>query len=470
MPDDLRRHWESFRACFTTKTRDPSPQAYDYLRGLLTMEKDRHFAGISRTVQEADGQALQQFMSSSPWSAQAVFAQIQTEIGQRAELAQGSYLILDESADEKAGAASAGASRQYNGHQGKVDLCQVAVVLGYANWQGSPWTTWAWVDGDLFLPEEWLSEAFAERRKGLGIPEGRTFQTKLQLGVAMIRRAQMAGLPFEAVSCDELYGRDGQFRADLAQIPVTYAAFVPANYRVYLQRPEIGIPSKPEGKPGKAFTRPRVLNGIASVTVAELAEGDQTAWQTVTVRANARGVLADQFAAQRVWTWQTGQEAPREEWLILRRDTRGEYTYALSNAPADTSLPRLAEAICSRVFVERAIEDAKDECGWGEFQAQKYQAYQHHLALTACALWFIAKEKLTWAVQCHRDPTLQRELEIEALPALSTANVRELLRAVLPLPELSLDQVRAHIAQHLVNRSRSKAARLRHRAKNHSPT
>lgn len=470
MPGELRQHWEDFRACFTTKTRDPSEQAYAYLRGMLTMEKDRHFAGISRTVQGTDGQSLQHFMGQSPWSGQAVFTQIQKEIGERAGLAVGSYLLLDESADEKAGSASAGTSRQYNGRQGKVDECQVAVVLGYVNWQSGPWTTWSWVDGDLFLPEEWFTDAFAERRKTLGIPIELTFHTKLQIGVAMIRRAKAAGLPFEGVACDELYGRDGQFRADLAQIPVVYAAFVPANYRVYRQRPEIGIPQKPVGKRGKAYTRPRVLNGVPPVTVKHLAEEERTQWQTVSVRHNERGVLADRFAAQRVWTWQEHQEAPREEWLILRIDQRGEYTYALSNAPADTPLPSLAELICSRYFVERAIQDAKEECGWDEFQAQKYQAYQHHLALTACALWFIAKEKLKWAEQCRRDPALQRELEIEVLPALSTANVRELLRAVLPLPELSLDQARSHIAQHLVNRSRSKASRLRHRTKNHAPT
>ena len=470
MPGDLRQHWEAFRACFTTQTRDPSSQAYDYLRGMLTMEKDRHFAGISRSVQEADGQALQHFMSQSPWSGGAVFDQIQAEIRSQPGLQQGSYLILDESADEKAGSNSAGASRQYNGHQGKVDECQVGVILGYVNWQAGPWTTWAWVDGGLFLPAEWLSEAFADRRKKLGIPEGLSFQTKLEMGVDMIRGAQKAELPFEGVACDELYGRDGQFRADLAQLPVQYMAFVPANYRVYLQCPEIGIPEKPAGKTGKAFTRVRVLNGVSSVTVKEVAADEHTQWQLLSIRPNERGVLTDRFAARRVWTWQAGQTEPRQEWLTLRIDARGEPTYALSNAPEDTPLPRLAEFICSRYFVERGIEDAKDECGWDEFQAQKYRAYQHHLALTACALWFIAKEKLKWAEKCRRDPALQSELEIEVLPALSTANVCELLRAVLPLPELSLDQARAHIAHHLVNRSRSKAARLRHQAKNHSPT
>jgi len=33
------------------------------------------------------------------------------------------------------------------------------------------------------------------------------------------------------------------------------------------------------------------------------------------------------------------------------------------------------------------------------------------------------------------DPELAQQLELEALPALSTANVREMMRAVMPLPQ-----------------------------------
>ncbi len=84
-------------------------------------------------------------------------------------------------------------------------------------------------------------------------------------------------------------------------------------------------------------------------------------------------------------------------------------------------------------------------------------------------LYLVVKgERLDSILPCFGSPA-QRELEIEVLPTLSTANVRELSRADLPLPELSLDQARSHIAQHLVNHSRSKASRLRHRAKNHAP-
>jgi len=470
LPNDLRSQWEDFRTCFTTQTRDTSEHAYDYLRGMLTMERDRHFAGISRNVQGQDGQSLQHFMSESPWTGQAVFRKIQEEICGIEALAHGSYLILDESADEKAGAESAGTSRQYNGHLGKVDLCQVAVVLGYVNWQSGPWMSWALVDSELFLPKEWFQDEWSDKRKKLGIPQAKGFQTKLELGVEMVLRARRQGLPFEAVACDELYGRDWQFRAELAKADVLYAAFVPANHRVYLERPQIGLPVKPPGQRGSFFVRERILNGVKAVKVSETCASEQTHWHILSVRHNERGVLQDRFAARHVWTWQSGQTEPRQEWLILRIDRKGEHTYALSNAPEEVPLPQLAQMICSRFFVERVIQDAKDECGWDEFQAQKYLAWEHHVALTACAQWFIAKEKFKWGVACDRDPELIEQFEIQVLPALSTANVRALLKAVLPLPELSKEEARRQVAKHLVNRSRSKASRLRRHAKAQAPT
>jgi SRSO17 transposase len=123
------------------------------MQGQMTMESDRNFAGIANSMESADGQALQHFMSNSPWSGQGVFEQIREEIKEKPELQSGSVLILDEYADEKAGGESAGTMRQYNGRMGKVDMCQVAVALGYVNWKMQPWPLWALVDAEIFLPE-----------------------------------------------------------------------------------------------------------------------------------------------------------------------------------------------------------------------------------------------------------------------------------------------------------------------------
>ncbi len=456
--DRLYEFWLRFRDCFKTRTRDTSTKAYNYLRGQLTMDNERNFANMARNMTGDDGQALQHFMSNSPWAGQAVFGQIQAEIKATAALAQGSTLILDESADEKAGTHNAGASRQYNGRLGKVDVCRVDTCLTYAN--GGLWTM---VDGELFLPEEWFGAAFAQTRQELGIPPDRTFETKIALGLKMVQRVKAKGVPFDLLACDALYGRDSQFRADLAAENVQYAAQVPADTLVYLSEPRVGIPPK-RGQRGRPRTRLRVLSGQRPQEVRALAQHPQTVWQRVQVRLTERGWLTADFAVRRVWTVAAGQR-PRAEWLVIRRNSEGDGSYTLLNAPTDTKQACLIAASCRRYFTERPLEDAKTEIGWDEFQAQKYRAWEHHLALTAAALWFVAQTKLVWAQMYTRDPALAHQLEVEVLPALSTANVRELLKAVLPLPQLTLEEAMDLVITHLINRARSTSSRLKSQVK-----
>jgi SRSO17 transposase len=454
--DDLYNYWERYRVCFRTRTRNTSAYAYTYLRGQLTMEDARNYANIDRRLNGGDGQGLQQFMSDSPWRSQAVFEQIQADIRAESVLATGGVLILDESADEKAGDHSAGAARQYNGRQGKVDLCQVATCLVYAHPATGVWTM---VDGELFLPEAWFTKAYAGLRREVDLPTGCTFETKPQLGLKMIRRVQANGLPFERVACDDLYGRSSAFRAALDADGLRYAAEVPANTRVYLKPPVVGVPRRRHAS-GRAPTRLRVLSQHPPRPVGRLVHSQSTHWQRVTVRQAERGALEADFAVQRVWTL-TATQPVREEWLVIRRDLDGRLTFVLLNDPADTPSDVLIHASCQRYFTERTYQDAKTELGWVDFQARKYRAWEHHLALTAAALWFVASVKLTWRQQYARDPDLTRQLEVEVLPALSTANVRELLQAVLPVPHLTPEQTRQLVVQHLLNRSRSTRCRLK---------
>jgi SRSO17 transposase len=373
---------------------------------------------------------------------------------------------LDEYADEKAGDRSAGAYRQYNGRMGKVDLCQVVVALGYANWKLDPWPLWTLVDAEIFLPEAWFGAEYGELRQKVGVPKERTsFESKPELGLKMIRRAKAAGLPFEAVLCDSLYGRSSQFRHELRKEQLLYLVDIPNSLRVYLEQPAVGIPQPRPGKKGRKPEQPKVLNGVRSYNAKQVGQLGDTDWQRLRIRTNERGVLEDRFAARLVWVWDEKQIdiAPHQEWLTVRVESNGDHTYALSNALQDAALQFLAERMCGRYFVERIIQDDKDEVGADEFQAQKYLAWEHHTALTACALWFIATTKLDWSTDCQRDPELTQQLELEALPALSTANVREMLRAVMPLPQLSPEEAQAQVIKHLVNRSRSAASRLRKR-------
>ena len=95
-----------------------------------------------------------------------------------------------------------------------------------------------------------------------------------------------------------------------------------------------------------------------------------------------------------------------------------------------------------------------------EFQAHKYRAWGHHLALVAVALWFAAQTKLEWERTHRPEVALALEMGVALLPALSTANLRELMRAVLPLAQLRPADAMQSVVKHLVWRARSISARL----------
>ncbi len=464
LADRLRDIWTRFRHCFKTKTRDTSENAYVYMHGLLAMETKRNYANIVRRVVDVDddGQNMQQFMSDSPWLGQDVFDQIQSEIGLRPALS-GGMLTLDESADECAGEQKAGAGRQYLGREGKVDMGQVGVGIGYYK-DGS----WMLVDVELYLLECWFDDEHASLRKRWHIPDECIFKTKPELGLEMIKHAQENNMPFEVVGCDCLYGRNNQFRADLDGEGIIYMADVPVSQQVYLNEPFIGIPETPPGKKGRPFTQPRVLSEDKPVEVRIVSTHPDIVFQSLNIRFVERGMLTYECAARRVWTVTKASQV-REEWLFIRREDDGTLSYSLSNAPADTPLSQLALWRCLRYFAERIFQDSKSEGGWDELVARKYRAWIHHTALTALALWFVAETKLDWAQTHPRDLELTHQLEVDVLPALSMANVRELLRAVLPLKQLSPEEATRLVIMHLVKRSRSTRCRLKAQRRNRDP-
>jgi SRSO17 transposase len=379
-------------------------------------------------------------MSESPWNAHGVFFQMQEEIAARPEL-EGGMLSLDDSGDEKAGPHSAGASRQYIGRLGKVEMSQVMVALSYSK---GPY--WLMVDAEPYMPSKWFSEAYRKKWKALGIPEDMGFATKLELGLRMVRIAR-GTLPFEVVGCDAGYGRDGKFRAALNEDGLLYMADVPADTRVCVQRPA-------EGREGDFFEVREAIERLGLVL------------EPLEVRHSERGPLCYYCAARRVWTL-SPDGLWREEWLYVRRETDGKLSFSLSNAPQSTPLATLARWRCDRYFVERTFQDSKSELGWDELQARKYRAWLHHTALTALALWFIVQTKLDWARKYPPDSELAKQLQVEVLPKLSVSNVRELLRATMPLDSLSPEQSRQLVARHLLNRTRSTASRTKKKRAKH---
>ena len=431
-----------------TQTRDTSEYGLHYLSGLIRMEAGRNMANIGRKTNVSE-QNMQQFISDSPWSGRELISALQTEIGFREEFSEGSVFLIDESAEEKAGGHSAGAGRQHNGRLGKVEMSQVGVFLGLAN---NGYHTW--YDGELYFPEHWFSEKDANKRERVGMPEGIVFRTKLELALGMLQRAKEKGVPTEIVDCDSLYGRSGWLRDEFAELTLEYYADIPEDTTVYVQPPAVTWPLT---KQGKRASKPEV-SGLA-YKVKELKSHAQTEWRSLTLRPTERGELTARFARWQVWTVRTDGSV-REEWLLIRKDKK-KTSYSLSNAAPEVSLLTMAQRKSQRHFIECSNRDAKSELGWDEFQALKYRAWEHNLALTIMASWFITETRLDWAQEHELDPELLEELELEVLPALSMANVREMLRAAMPLPQLTPLQSAQLVAKHLDNRARSRKSRLR---------
>jgi SRSO17 transposase len=272
----------------------------------------------------------------------------------------------------------------------------------------------------------------------------------------MIQRVRAQGVPFQAVLMDSLYGRNEALRQQLDKAKIEYYGDVPANTQVYLQRPNIVYPLTPKrGIPSKN----PVIEGADPYEVQAVGQQPTLAWETIRLRPNERGFLEAQFARCRVWVVYPGVQL-RQEWLLIRKDP-AQITYVLSNAPESIPLEQMAWRKSQRYLIERSHQDAKDELGWDEFQARKYRAWEHHLALTILAAWFITETRLDWMQRLKQDPALLEKYEVEVLPQLSVGNVRELLRAALPLPQLSSEEAAQLVVTHLVNRTRSRKSRLR---------
>jgi hypothetical protein len=137
------------------------------------------------------------------------------------------------------------------------------------------------------------------------------------------------------------------------------------------------------------------------------------------LRDSTRGQLRVDTAHRRIWVWD-GQEAAARCWhLIVRREVGSPKTikYTLSNAPADTSVLRLAQMQGQRYWVERTFEDAKGECGLADYQVLGWRAWHHHVTMVMLAMLFIAE---------------QRAAHQPGLELLTPRDIVEMLKETLP--------------------------------------
>lgn len=417
----LLRFCDRFGSHFRRRTRSVEPAARHYLKGLFQAPKTKkNMERMEEVIPAADHQQLQHMLSNSAWDERAVLAQVAQEADQHLGGHADSCLVIDESGCPKKGRDSVGVARQWCGQLGKVENCQVGVFAALG--RGHQATL---IDERLYLPEAWIDEP--ERCRAAGVPEGHiVFKRKHDLAVELIEQARARGLRFQWVGFDGLYGADPALLRALAGRGEIFLGDVHKDQHVYLDDPQ---PRLPEPRSRRGRQPKRLYAQTLPIRVDRWArQQPPEAWQRVTLRDSTKGHLQVEVLHRRVWLWD-GEEAAAQHWhLIVRReiDQPNKLKYSVSNAPADTPRSRLAFMQGQRYWIERALQDAKQDVGLGDYQVRGWRAWHHHMALVMMVMLFMLEE---------------RQLQQSTHPLLSGTDIRALLNQFLPRRDTALEEV-----------------------------
>jgi SRSO17 transposase len=378
-----------------------------YMTGLLTDLDRKNCDTIAAAVAGTSTERLQHLLTDAEWDSEELDAARVRRLSEKSPQEEGGILVLDDTSFPKKGTRSVGVVRQYCGELGKVANCQVVVSAQYVADEPQSLRPLHWpVSARVYLPEEeWANDL--QRRKRAHVPEEIDFETKPQIALSLVDRALEWGVPFEFVVADAGYGDNPSFLQGLEKREVAYVCAIESTFGV--RKPEEVVAAKEAGQPPYKGIGHPPKERPAPLHSAEAVVGDlpEEAWRTISWREGTKGLLSKQMVAVRAH-WATGSPrhttshsrvfTGREGWLIGERPLKkegaeekpeGETKYYFSDLPEDTSLERLAELAHSRWSIEQFYEDAKGECGLGDYQGRRWDGLHRHLALVMLAYSFL---------------------------------------------------------------------------------
>jgi SRSO17 transposase len=343
---------DGFSACFSRRPQREA--ATQYIDGLFNDSERKSMQAMhGRLGKPRDYQALQHFITHSPWEASRVWTQLRAVVPVRRGI-----LALDDTGFPKQGTQSPGVQRQYCGALGKIGNCQVAVSSALIA-DGRTWP----LAFDLYLPTSWTDDA--ERCAAAGIPPTIRFREKWRIALAQVRTVLQAGFTITGVVVDADYGANAAFRAGLERLGLAY-----------------GVAIRGEA----TFTVTDVPAPLSAIAIADAAPDD--VWETVTWGTGTAGALTGEFCALRV----RPSAGRGDRWLLCERTADGR-KYYLVHLPATTPLGELVALARSRWPIEQQYRELKDELGLDHFEGRTYQGWTHHVVLTAVAFTFLQLER-----------------------------------------------------------------------------
>lgn len=335
-----------------------------YLTGMFTQHPNKNCDTIASVVPGTSEQSLQGLLTAMSWDEDDLNQQrVQTLLALPTE--GDAALIFDDTGFAKQGHCSVGVARQYSGTLGKVGNCQVAVNCHYAE------RTIAWpVATRLYLGQEWSADK--ARRKKAKVPKEIAFQTKPEIALDLLDRADSWKVPYACVVADADYGDNPNFLAGLEKRKKRYVLAVRKDFQVTLSS-----------------------DGAGERTEAVLAALPARRWRTIRWREGSKGWLKARFTALRCWRV-TSEGTRLPGWLIGERPARGrqdKWRYHWSNFSACASLDEMVEYAHRRYGVEQFHEEAKGLLGWDQYQGRLWTGFHRNSVLVMLAYSFLVTQE-----------------------------------------------------------------------------
>ena len=382
--NELRGFHEQFADCFHRS--ESREHFFKYMAGKFSQLERKSIEPIAPAIEGGNVRAMQRFVSVAPWNDDKIISKYRSYVNEDLGSEDGA-LIFDESGFLKKGQDSVGVARQCCGTAGKVDNCQVGVFAAYASKRG-----YALVDKRLFIPEQWFSEEYRERRQKCNLPEDTVFMTKPQLATEMLKEiSSEKKLPFKYVLADSVYGMSPEFIEAVDDLPgTTYLVSVRKNIHCWLKMPMIIRKQYRWG--GKIRTKTFLADKKSKpITIGELAESiNDYFWYRRQVSEGAKGPIVYEFTRRQV-ILAAGGLPQKTVWLLIRRTIgdEPEYSYFISNAPSSTRLKTLVWLSGMRWAIEQCFEETKSELGMDHYEVRKFRGWHHHMLTCMLAHFFL---------------------------------------------------------------------------------
>ena len=336
-------------------------QAGKYVAALMSDLPERNGWSIARFCGDRSPDKTQRLLNHASWDTAGAMSAVRRlavaglDGAARRNRRQGGMRAgaLDETGQEKHGAATAGVKRQYMGCAGRVANGINTVHLAYVR-EG---TGHALIGARQWIPREQVTDPAVSLATGL--PPDLVFRTKGQLAAGLCADAYADGVRFDFICGDEVYGSSPDLREYLESAGQAYVLRVASNFPVTLAS-------------GTTATCAQAVKTLLK---------DKRSWE---VRSAGQGSKGQRWYA---WAW-LATASPRHCLLIRRHLGTSELAFHYCYVPEGQVLTktRLIQAAGLRWPAEESFEFAKDCFGLDQCQARLYTAIQRHLVLVMAAL------------------------------------------------------------------------------------